>query len=145
MFTVALFTTARAWKQPRRPLKEGWMKRRYTHTVGHQPWRRTRRWYTRTWKRTYMYEHTHMYIFSSSDSYIYMYTAAAAKSVQSCPTVRPHRPPTRLPSPWDSPGKNIGVGCHFILQYMHMYIFETESVCWTPETKTTLWVNCTSI
>ena len=37
MFTVALFTTARAWKQPRRPLKEGWMKRRYTHTVGHQP------------------------------------------------------------------------------------------------------------
>ena len=63
MFTVALFTTARAWKQPRRPLKEGWMKRRYTHTVGHQPWRRPRRWYTRTWKRTYMYEHTHICIY----------------------------------------------------------------------------------
>ena len=26
--------------------------------------------------------------------------------------------PTRLPSPWDSPGKNTGVGCHFILQCM---------------------------
>ena len=43
--------------------------------------------------------------------------AAAAKSLQSCPTVRPHRrQPTRLPRPWDSPGKNTGVGCHFLLQ-----------------------------
>ena len=31
--------------------------------------------------------------------------------------VRPHRQqPTRLPHPWDSPGKNTGVGCHFLLQ-----------------------------
>ena len=34
-------------------------------------------------------------------------------------SVRPHRPqPTRLPHPWDSPGKNTGVGCHFLLQCM---------------------------
>ena len=34
-------------------------------------------------------------------------------------SVRPHRwPPTRLLSPWDSPGKNTGVGCHFLLQCM---------------------------
>ena len=34
-------------------------------------------------------------------------------------SVRPHRwPPTRLPRPWDSPGKNTGVGCHFLLQCM---------------------------
>ena len=26
--------------------------------------------------------------------------------------------PTRLPRPWDSPGKNTGVGCHFLLQHM---------------------------
>ena len=26
--------------------------------------------------------------------------------------------PTRLPRPWDSPGKNTGVGCHFLLQRM---------------------------
>ena len=33
-------------------------------------------------------------------------------------SVRPHRrQPTRLPRPWDSPGKNAGVGCHFLLQY----------------------------
>ena len=46
-------------------------------------------------------------------------TAAAAKSLQSCPTVRPQRrQPTRLPRPWDSPGKNTGVGCHSLLQCM---------------------------
>ena len=33
--------------------------------------------------------------------------------------VRPHRrQPTRLPRPWDSPGKNTGVGCHFLHQCM---------------------------
>ena len=32
-------------------------------------------------------------------------------------SVRPHRrKPTRLPGPWDSPGRNTGVGCHFLLQ-----------------------------
>ena len=36
-------------------------------------------------------------------------------------SVRPHRrQPTRLPHPWDSPGKNTGVGCHFLLQCMKM-------------------------
>ena len=34
-------------------------------------------------------------------------------------SVRPHRrQPTRLHRPWDSPGKNTGVGCHFLLQCM---------------------------
>ena len=33
--------------------------------------------------------------------------------------MRPHRrQPTRLSHPWDSPGKNTGVGCHFLLQCM---------------------------
>ena len=41
--------------------------------------------------------------------------AASAKSLQSCPTLCN---PTRLLCPWDSPGKNTGVGCHFLLQYM---------------------------
>ena len=42
--------------------------------------------------------------------------AAAVVSVVS-DSVRPHRwQPTRLPRPWDSPGKNTGVGCHFLLQ-----------------------------
>ena len=34
-------------------------------------------------------------------------------------SVRPYRQqPVRLPRPWDSPGKNSGVGCHFLLQCM---------------------------
>ena len=41
-------------------------------------------------------------------------------------SVRPQRQqPTRLPCPWDSPGKNTGVGCHFLLQCMKV---ENESV-----------------
>ena len=47
--------------------------------------------------------------------------AAAAKSLQSCPTLCDPIDvwqPTRFPRPWDSPGKNTGVGCHFLLQCM---------------------------
>ena len=36
--------------------------------------------------------------------------------VRLCAT--PRWQPTRLPQPWDSPGKNTGVGCHFLLQCM---------------------------
>ena len=48
--------------------------------------------------------------------------AAAAKSLQSCPTLCDSidSSPTRLPRPWDSPGKNTGVGCHFLLQCRKM-------------------------
>ena len=36
-------------------------------------------------------------------------------------SVQPHRQqPTRLLRPWDSPGKNTGVGCHFLLQCMQV-------------------------
>ena len=36
-------------------------------------------------------------------------------------SVRPHGlQPTRLLHPWDSPGKNTGVGCHFLLQCMNV-------------------------
>ena len=47
------------------------------------------------------------------------FTVAAATSLQSCPTLCDPidgRQPTRRPHPWDSPGKNTGVGCHFLLQ-----------------------------
>ena len=44
--------------------------------------------------------------------------AAAAKSLQSCPTLCDPIDGSPLGScPWDSPGKNTGVGCHFLLQY----------------------------
>ena len=79
----------------------------------------------------------------ASDDWSCTCACMCAKSLQSCPTfcdtmdfsspgscccsvasvvsdsVRPHRrQPTRLPHPWDSPGKNTGVGCHFLLQCM---------------------------
>ena len=48
------------------------------------------------------------------DFYYYYYIASVVSD-----SVRPHwRQPTRLPRPWDSPGKNTGVGCHFLLQCM---------------------------
>ena len=49
-----------------------------------------------------------------------VYAAAAAKSPQSCPTLCDpiDGSPRGSPFPWDSPGKNTGVGCHFLLQCM---------------------------
>ena len=60
--------------------------------------------------------------------YVKTTAAAAAKSLQSCPTLRPHRlQPTRLPSPQDSPDNNTGVGCHFLLQCMKVTIEVAQS------------------
>ena len=48
--------------------------------------------------------------------YYYYYVASVVSD-----SVRPHRQqPIRLPRPWDSPGKNTGVGCHFLLQCMEV-------------------------
>ena len=61
--------------------------------------------------------------------------AAAAKSFQLCPTLcDPHRrQPTSLPRPRDSPGKNTGVGCHFLLQCMKVKSeSEVDQLCPIP-------------
>ena len=51
-------------------------------------------------------------------SLMWMHCCCCVASVVS-DSVRPRRrQPTRLPCPWDSPGKNTGVGCHFLLQCM---------------------------
>ena len=49
-------------------------------------------------------------------------------------SLRPHRQqPTRLPRPWDSPGKNTEVGCHFLLQCMKVKSErEVAQPCPTP-------------
>ena len=47
-------------------------------------------------------------------------------------SVRPHRrQPTRLPCPWNSPDKNTGVGCHFLLQCIKVKS-ESEVAQWCP-------------
>ena len=45
-------------------------------------------------------------------------------------SVQPHRwQPTRLRHPWNSPGKNTGVGCHFLLQCMKVKSKEVTQSC----------------
>ena len=45
-------------------------------------------------------------------------------------SVRPHwRQPTRLRRPWDSPGKNTGVGCHFLLQCSGLVFSKAHCEC----------------
>ena len=49
-------------------------------------------------------------------------------------SMQPYRQqPTRLPCLWDSPGKNTGVGCHFLLQCVKMKSeSEVAQLCQTP-------------
>ena len=50
-------------------------------------------------------------------------------------SVRPHRrQPTRLPRPWDSPGKNTGVGCHFLFQCVKVKSLSRVQLFTTPWT-----------
>jgi len=50
-------------------------------------------------------------------------------------SVQPHRrQPTRLPSPWDSPGKNTGVGCYFLSQCMNVKLLSHVRLLSTPWT-----------
>ena len=52
-------------------------------------------------------------------------------------SVRPHRQqPTRLPRPWDSPGKNTGVACHVLLQCMKVKVKSLSRV----RLLATLWI-----
>ena len=71
--------------------------------------------------------------YSSEYSGYWLAAAAAVTSVVSN-SVWPHGwQPTRLPCPWDSPGKNTGVGCHFLLQCMKVKSeSEVTQSCLTP-------------
>ena len=71
------------------------------------------------YRYTHTHTHTHTHIHLSWTQPASPRTAAASKSCQSCPTLCDpidSSPPGSCP--WDSPGKNTGVGCHFLLQCM---------------------------
>ena len=72
----------------------------------------------------------------STVSKCYVLTAAAAAKVTSVmsDSVRPHRrQPTWFLCPWDSPGKNTAVGCHFLLQCVKVKSgSEVAQSCLTP-------------
>ena len=59
--------------------------------------------------------------------------AAAAKSLQSCPTLCDPRD-GRFPRPWDSPGKNTRVRCHFLLQLVKLKSLNRVRLLATPWT-----------
>ena len=83
-------------------------------------WRVSRPWAP---KESDVTEHTHISLIYNSievSGIQHAAAAAAAKSLQSCPTLCDpiDWQPARLLCPWDSPGKNTGAGCHFLLQCM---------------------------
>ena len=55
-------------------------------------------------------------LFRFMPKYLYLLLLSHLSHVQLCAT--PQMAATRLLHPWDSPGKNTGVGCHFLLQCM---------------------------
>jgi len=65
---------------------------------------------------------THKQVFKWSYFLLLLLSCFSRVRLCATPQSRPHRAdptePTRLPRPWDSPGKNTGVGCHFLLQSM---------------------------
>ena len=69
-----------------------------------------------TYIYTYIYIYTHMCVCVCA--------RACVLVAQSCPALwDPHgRQTTRLLCPWNSPGKNTGMGCHCLLQYTYIYI-----------------------
>ena len=72
--------------------------------------------------------------FKKGRFYQYIYSVLLLLLLSRFSSVQPHRrQPTRFPRPWDSPGKNTGVGCHFLLQCMKVKSeSEVAQSCPTP-------------
>ena len=56
--------------------------------------------------------------FEPQETYLLLLLQSRFSCVRLCATPEMAPASTRLPCPWDSPGNNIGVGCHFLLQCM---------------------------
>ena len=78
--------------------------------------------------------------------YVSTHCCCASHSVVSN-SVQPHRrQPTRLPRPRDSPGKNAGRGCHFLLQCMKVKSeSEVAQSCLTPSDPVDCSLPCSSV
>ena len=62
------------------------------------------------------------------------HATAASKSLQSCQLcATPEMAAHQAPRPWDSPGKNTGVGCHFLLQCMKVKSESEVAELWTNQ------------
>ena len=75
------------------------------------PWQATVHGVPKSWTRVSDLAHTYMYVC------VCKYICVCTKELQSCLTLWPYGLlPARLFCPWNSPGKNTGVGCYFLLQ-----------------------------
>ena len=109
MFIAALFIIARTWKQPRCPSADEWIRKLwYLYTM---------EYYSATKKNTF--ESVPMRwmklepIIQSEVSQKEKHLYSMLLLLSHFSHVQPHRrQPTRLPHPWNFPGKNTGVGCH---------------------------------
>ena len=59
-------------------------------------------------------------VFKKTLDFLLLLLLSRFSCVRLCAT--PETQPTRLPHPWDSPGKNTGVGCHFLLRWMKVKV-----------------------
>ena len=119
MFIAALFIRARTWKQPRYPSAEEWIRK---------PWYiYTMEYYSAIKKNTLesvlmrwmKLEPIIQNEVSQKEKHRYSMLLLLQYASVVSDSVRSHRrQPTRLPCPWDSPGKSTGVGCHVLLRCM---------------------------
>ena len=57
-----------------------------------------------------------------------MYNLATKLSSDSCKPMRYSPPGFSVLCPWNFPGKNTGVGCHFLLQNLYMFVCKYNNV-----------------
>ena len=118
MLIAALFTIARTWKQPRCPSADEWIRKLwyiYTMECDSAIKKNTFESVLMRWMKLEPIIQSEV-----SQKEIHQYSMlllllSRFSHVRICAT--PWQP-SRLPCPWDSPGKNTGVGCHFLLQCM---------------------------
>ena len=115
VFTAAWFMTVNTQKQPKYPLTDEWIKKIFFYP-GHLPkpeiQPRSPAWQAAS-VYIYMYIHIHTCTYTCIHICICCYLIA-----ESCPTLLQLQGlyPTRFLYPWNFPGKDTGVGCHFLLQ-----------------------------
>ena len=128
MFIAALFMIARTWKQPRCPSADEWIRKLwyiYTMEYFSAIKKNTSESVLMRWMKLEPIIQSEV-----SQKEKHQYSMLLLSRFSHVNSVRPHRrQPVRFHRPWDSPGKNTGVGCHFLLQpiqYTNTYIWNLD-------------------
>ena len=119
MFIAALFTIARTWKQPKCPSAEEWIRKQwYIYTMEYYSAikKNTFESVLMRWMKLESIIQSEVSQKGKHQYSMLLLLLSCFSHVRLCATPET----TRLPRPWDSPGKNTGVGCHFLLQCMKL-------------------------